>query len=304
MKVFLFIFWIWIVIFDQKIANAQIEKRHIILDDAKSYVLISETFSEIEREYESGVRIIDETYSSAFISAIDFHSTNFLKGYQFGMGLNYISDAKNVNKFDTNLSLSNTRYKEASFIGNPFLEVMKRFDSSITGYEHFLKLKYTIPVGKKQHLFLEERNILQFSYLFQSQTEVNWKIQTEIFARYFGKIETHKKFVGFEKRESFSEIGFNFQPAYELKKFKIIPLLGFSFMTDYNTHNDSYSRITDKGFSYSGGIDLQYSIHQFLLSLVYFSSSYVFNAISDDPNRDIDNEFEKRTIKLAVGVLF
>lgn len=283
---------------------AQIERKSVILEDEQSQVWFSETFSEIEREFESSVRVIDETYSSTLVSSIDLYNKSLINGLQVGIGASFLKDSKNVNKFDTNLSMSNSRSEEKNYLGNSFIEVLKEVGSSLNEDKHFLKFKYITPFGTKEHLFLEERNIIQLSYLFKSIVRKKWKITTEIYARYFGEIKTKKKAIGEEKRESFSEVGFNFHPSFRKGKFSLVPNLGFSFTTDYNTRNQFFTRITDKGFSYSGGLEVQYLAKKYTLSLEYFSSSYVFNTVSDDPSQDIDNEFEKRTVRLGLGVSF
>jgi hypothetical protein len=84
----------------------------------------------------------------------------------------------------------------------------------------------------------------------------------------------------------------------------LIPQIGFALTTDYNTINKEFSRLSDKGFRYLGGIEFRYVLDHYIFSLEYFSSSSVFNSVSDNPDSEIDNEIEDRFITIGIGRLF
>lgn len=283
---------------------AQVEKKSPLLAKNKSQLWISDSFVEIEREFESGIRIIDETDSSGLVTSFDYFQHISWGNIQIGGGFFYLKYGKNVNKFERGLSLQDTRKEKINKFGNPFFEVIKKVNSEEAQNNHYLKLKIITSLAKTEHLYFEDRNMAQLSYIFSNLKHNDWSINSEIFTRYFGKIETDKETVGEETRESYTEVGLTFYPILTRGKFLIIPLLGFSFTTDYNSYNKYFSRLTDKGFSYSGGFEIQYLFDKYILSIEYFSSSQVFNTVSENPNNEIDNEIEKRTIKLSLGVLF
>ena len=126
----------------------------------KSLLRISESYREIEREYESDIRIIDETFSSALVSSIEYYRLLAWYNLQIAGGLSFLQRGKNTNKFDKALTLSDTRQEKINSIGNPFLEVIKQLYFK-DGYQHFFKFNAIAPLVRKEHLYFDERNIYQ-----------------------------------------------------------------------------------------------------------------------------------------------
>ncbi len=103
---------------------AQVERRSVFLNENTSLLWVSESYSEIEREYENNTRIIDETYSTGLISSIEYYHRLPWQSLQMGGGFNYLKYGKNINIFDSNLSLTDTRREKETYIGNPFIELI------------------------------------------------------------------------------------------------------------------------------------------------------------------------------------
>lgn len=280
---------------------AQIDNRSLVLKQRNSLILLTEEYSEIEKEFETSTRIVDESYSSGFISSLKYFHKTKNNQLQFGAGVSYLKHGKNDSSVDKNLNLPKTRQREIYHIGNPFFEIIKNI-KVIDHSNHYLKAKYIFPMAKKEHLYFDERDIALLAYIYSYSKMKGFEVSTKLYTRYYGEIKTGKHTLGREVREPFTEVGFSFYPTFHFDHFHLIPLVGFSFSTDYNTHNQYFSRLTDKGFSYYGGAELQYTNKNYLISLEYYSSSFVFNSISENPDNNIDNEIEKRSIKVSVGV--
>lgn len=283
--------------------GAVTNSKNITVSEGESFINLSQKFVEIEKEYENSQRIIDTTFSKGFMATFDYRYGLSFADIQINTRVSYLYSGESSASFDRDLGLKKTERDGIRFITNPTIELMKKFKNITPFVEHFLKIGFTASIKSDEHQVLNDRNSYTLNYIFSHATEdIIWA--GEIFTNYFAEVESYNSTVGVEKRSAFTEVGFTLYPSFLFGSFTFIPLAGYSSTTDYDTDNRFFSRLSDKGFSYFAGLEFRYATKSLLLSLEYKVSSMVFNSISDDLDRKLDNEIESSSLAFSLGVPF
>lgn len=253
---------------------------------------------ENEREFEKGEDIIESITLSGNGVSSSYGVFTSSKDY-LQISLDALIDGKYEEAYSYELSYLGNRENKVRGVREPELSYMRAFPTiNDVHYFHGFKVSYRPSFNlAKQTNYLRGSHELELSYWF-SYRRKNYELAGMLYSKYSSEKKIQLAEFGEERASPYSEVGIELMPTFIFDHFAFRLIGGTGNTTDYNTKNDEFKRESDKGFSVYGGASLEYDQEDFAVIAKIIATSYVFNSIDEDLTRDVDFEFENRTINL------
>jgi hypothetical protein len=131
---------LFLVLYCSQLVVMASESKRLLLSKKESFIQLTESYIEIESEYENSNGVIDEAYSSGLVSELSLKHRLNDYNFQIGLSFSFLKAGKNKDLFDSSLNLPNTSNDNINTLGNPSLSLVKGFTEISSPAKHFLSL--------------------------------------------------------------------------------------------------------------------------------------------------------------------
>lgn len=273
------------------------------LKKGQKLLTVSSGLYSLEKTYEKDTQVLDLTNQEGFLQTVNYqkaHSDRF----SYEVELSVLVAGKYNETYSGSLSYLEDKKDNSHGPREPIFKSYYWFNQPREKFHHalFASLRPKL-IEPKAHQFYSGRNELTLSYLYIYQHK-NIEISGALFSTLYGKKEIVLDSGAEDTIESFTEVGFKFNPGIILQNFSLHLLSTYSSMTDYNTRNKYFERNSDKGYAVEIGAraNWKYSKNKGL-TLSYLERESYFNSIEEDVSRNIEFEIDSEEVKLSWWIL-
>ncbi|WP_372655272.1 hypothetical protein [Halobacteriovorax sp.] len=269
----------------------------------QTLITLSSGLYSLEKTYEKDAQLLDLTNQEGYLQTINYQKA-FSDRLSYEIEFKVLVAGEYTETYSGNLSYIEDKRDNSHGASEPTFKAYYWFNDPRENFHHalFASLRPKL-VEPKAHQFYNGRNEIKLSYLYLYQHK-HIEVSGEIFSTLFGKKEIVLDSGAEDTIESFTEVGFRFNPGIILEKFSLHLLSSYSSMTDYNTSNKYFERNSDKGYAVEIGAraNWKYSKNKGL-TFSYLERESYFNSIEEDVSRNIEFEIDSEEYMLSWWIL-
>ena len=271
-----------------------------LLEENQKQLSYQVGYDSTEFEYEQQDKVLTHNDAKYIRHEIEF-SQNIWRDYTYSLMISGGQAGKVEKFYDASLNLNN---EKIHFHG------IQGYDLRLKKYLPFSndKSKYAFQIGSKGSLQTpKETNMayggfdLHIAFLMAHKHREHYFLG-ELKSEIIGKKKRYLVDGGHKEiTDAYSVFGAQLGYLFENPYIDVAISPYFYHTTDFNTRNNLYTRITDKGFIWGGEFKFLKKIsNQFSVYLVHIRESYVFNVVDPQQTKGIDYEIERNETNLGL----